>query len=125
MVDESVAVPDRALEGTQWRLDGVIDGDTASSVPNGLASTLQLDGGTLTVVGCNTYQGTYTVSGATITVGSLATSGQVRPCSTAGNALDQTFQKVLHGDVTYAIDGEHLTLTNGPMALTFQGMLQM
>ncbi|MGZ4765500.1 MAG: META domain-containing protein, partial [Ilumatobacteraceae bacterium] len=33
LLDRRVADPDRPLEGTVWQLDGIIDGDAASSVP--------------------------------------------------------------------------------------------
>ena len=125
MVDESTAVPDRPLEGTPWRLDGIVDGQTASSVPTGVTALVQFGGGTLDVAGCNNYRATYTITGDALSISPLHVTGDVHPCPTTGDALDQMLQKVLHGTVTYAIDGDRLTLSNGSAALTFQGMLRM
>ena len=36
LADRRVADPDRPLEGTTWRLDGLIDGDAVASVPQGV-----------------------------------------------------------------------------------------
>ncbi len=113
------------LDGTQWRLDGIIQGQTASSVPDGTTAMVQFNRGTLDVQGCNSYTATYDVTGQTLTIGELTVSGAAHPCPTSGDALDRTLQSVLHGDVTYAIDGDRLTLTNGSAALTFQAMLRM
>ena len=38
--DEEVVVPDASLTGTPWKLDSIIAGDAASSVPAGVKSTI-------------------------------------------------------------------------------------
>ncbi len=38
--DEEVVVPDASLTGTPWKLDSIIAGDAASSVPEGVTSTI-------------------------------------------------------------------------------------
>jgi heat shock protein HslJ len=125
LVNESAAVADRPLDGTQWRLDGIIDGQSASSVPDGTTALVEFNRGNLDVQGCNSYSASYSVVGQTLTIGELSVSGTVHPCPTSGDALDRTLQTALHGNVTYVIDGDRLTLTNGPSALTFQAMLRM
>ena len=125
MVDESTRVPDRPVTGTQWRLDGIIDGDVASSVPNGASALVRFADGSVDVSGCNDYRAAYTASGNTLTIAPLHTVGAVRPCPSTGDEIDRTLQRVLTGTVTYAIDGDQMTLTNGSSALTFQAMLRM
>ena len=75
-LDQSVANPDLPLEGTTWSVEGLVSSDAVSSIAaGGRVPSVLLDGGTVTVdTGCNTGSGTYTISGADITFGPIATT---------------------------------------------------
>jgi heat shock protein HslJ len=90
LLDRRVAEPDRPLEGTVWQLDGLIDGDTASSAPAGVRATLRIGVGQLTgeIDGC----GRASTTVATVVAGAMTA------------ALD--------GTVTYRIEASSLTVTN-------------
>ncbi len=111
LTDEELAVPDASLTGTLWRLDSIVTGDTVSSVPSGVESTLQLsDGGELTAdLGCNSGRGRYSARGNTLTVGPIATTRKA--CSPPESEVEAAVLGLLHGDVSYSIDGNSLNLT--------------
>lgn len=49
MVDRSVADPDPPIEATTWALDGLVEGDAVSSVPEGARATITFDRATSTI----------------------------------------------------------------------------
>lgn len=101
---------DRTLEHTTWRLDTIIDGQTASSVPDG-AATLVFDGKRVEAdTGCNGAGGEYTRSGDTIDVRPGART--LMACSPDIMAMESAVDAVLRGEVTVELDGDRLTLTN-------------
>ncbi len=109
--NEEVVVPDVSLTGTAWQLDSIVAGDAASSVPEGVESTLSFsDGGELTVSpGCNTGSGSYTATKTTLTIGPIALTAKACPPPASGVEADVT--GLLQGDVSYSIDGNSLVLT--------------
>src|SRR5919107_5458286 len=66
LVDREVAEPDLNLVGPTWTVESIIEGGTASSVPQGLTATLELrPDGTFTVdAGCNRGGGSWKLQGA-------------------------------------------------------------
>jgi heat shock protein HslJ len=126
LTDEEVAAPDASLTGTPWRLDSIVSGDTASSVPSGVESTLELsdDGEIMVQLGCNSGSGSYSTSGKTLTIDPLATTKKA--CSPPESEVEAAVLGLLQGDVSYAIDGNLLTLSArevigpGPTRLVFR-----
>ncbi len=118
LVDRETADPDRPLEGTTWNLEGVVAGDTVSSLPAGAGTpTLRFEGGQLALdTGCNTGSGGYTVAGTDITIGPIATTR--RACLDDASAdVEQAMLTVLTGTVASEIEADVLTLTNGANGL--------
>ncbi len=112
LVDRRVADPDRPLEDTVWQLDGIIDGDTASSTPAGVTTTLHIAGGQLTVEidGCGRASIAVEVrtSELVATPPVLNTDG----CGPDATTVADAVTAALDGTVTYRIEAASLTLTN-------------
>lgn len=111
LTDEEVAVPDVALTGTKWQLDSIITGETASSVPAGVVSTLMLgeDGRAQVRPGCNTGNGAFAVAGSVITFDPIAATRMA--CPDPAMQVEGTVLTVLDGAVDFSVDGTTLTLT--------------
>ena len=117
-VDRRVAEPDRPLADTLWQLTTLIDGDSASSVPNGSYATLQLaDGRLLVATGCNTGSATATVTGGTLVLGPLMLTRKA--CSDELMRLESSVVAVLDGTITFTIEADSLTLTRGDLGLGY------
>ena len=69
--------------------------------------------------GCNTGSGSYTVEGAEITFGPLATTRIA--CEGDSQVVEQAMLTVLTGTATFEIEGDVLTLTNGTDGLVLRG----
>jgi len=93
-LDRETAEPDQPLAGITWSLTTVINGDVASSVPEGMNTTLLFDeNGRFTFSdGCNSGGGKYSIDGDTMNLSQVAMTAM---------ACDTTKQ---HSDVTAAID---------------------
>lgn len=74
------------------------------------------DGQLSASAGCNSMGGEYRVDGATLTVGMLSMTDMA--CAEPLMAQDAWFSTFLSGGVTYALDGNTLTLTGGGVVLT-------
>ena len=103
------SVPEEALIGTVWVLEGLIDGDSISTVL-GENLTLDLrDDGTLTAMtGCRILTGTYAVGGDEIQTPELSAEGE---CTAELSAQDSRIVTVFEGGFTVEIVGNSLTLT--------------
>jgi heat shock protein HslJ len=112
LTDSEVADPDRPLEGTEWRLDSIVDGDTAGSVPAGSGATMTFADGhvSFSIEGCNTGGGEATVDDQTITLGPLEQT--LMACAGAAGDVEAAVTAVLDGEITYAVDASTLTLTH-------------
>jgi heat shock protein HslJ len=118
LLDRRVAEPDRPLADTLWQLTTLIDGDSASSVPNGSYATLQLaDGRLLVATGCNTGSATATVTGGTLVLGPLMLTRKA--CSDELMRLESSVVAVLDGTITFTIEADSLTLTRGDLGLGY------
>jgi heat shock protein HslJ len=118
---------DAALVGSDWVLDGLVTADAVSSVPTGARDPgLRLEeaeeGMRLAVrTGCNSGSGSVTVladddpASGTLEVGPLATTRMA--CDEAATSVETHVLAVLDGTVTYAVEGDSLTLTNGDLGL--------
>lgn len=112
---------DQALVGVTWRLDTLISGEAASSVPEGVTASLLVEGDRASVnLGCNRGMGQALVDGDALTIRQLATTKMACPEPAAG--VEAAFSTLLAGPVTWVIDGERLTLTSadGASGLGFQ-----
>ena len=122
MTDEKVTNPDRPLEGTAWTLESVIDGDTVSSIPQGVTSklTFTTDGRIEVMPGCNTGSGNYSVMGDRIKFGPIGMTQM--GCTGPAGGVESSVVHVIDGEVSYSIDGSSLTLTKGSQGLTYRAV---
>jgi len=120
LLDKEVATPDKPITGTTWVLDGITNGDTASSVPAGVTASIKITDGQLAVdTGCNVGSGTVQVTGNTLTVGPLMLSK--RPCQADSASVESAVTSVLTAkSVHFTIDADALTLDAGTAGLTFR-----
>ena len=105
------AVPELPLEGTEWVLTSFIDGEAVASTLNGTEITLQLAGGEIAgSAGCNSYFGTYEVSGSDITMGALGMTEMY--CMDPEGVMDQetNYLDTLGNATSFELDGNQLTL---------------
>ena len=123
LVDREIADPDRPLEGTDWVLDGFIDGDTASSVPQGMSATMRIADGRMQFTACNHYDVAIEL-GSDLGVVMLTPIGEARStamlCEGADGEFDEHVRSVLLGETTVDIDADVLTFTAGSYGLTFR-----
>lgn len=112
LIDRRVADPDRPLEGTLWQVDGIIDGDTVSSVPGQVVATLRLGRGRLAieVQGCNRGGADVEVRPSELRVGAVTMTE--RACEGPPAGVEAAVIATLDGTVAYEIEAASLTLTN-------------
>jgi len=111
--DRAVADPDRPLEGTRWVVDGIVAGDTVSSVPQGVTAAITIANGRINVeTGCNTGGGPAQITDTHLTIGSLALTK--KGCAADTMALERAVTAVLSGAVAYKIEADVLTLVAAP-----------
>ena len=120
MVDEKTVNPDRALEGTEWTLTGILSGSgetgAVSSIPADVTATVTFDAGVLSAdVGCNRIHGSYTVGAERIVVSGLTSTKMA--CPGPRGDVEAALISVLDGAVVFSIDGDQLSLVNGPAGL--------
>lgn len=111
LLDREEADPDRPLAGTRWVVDTIIDGESASSVPQGSEAhlTIDRDGHFTGSTGCNAMSGTTTLGpDDTITFSDLVTTKQACPGDQA--RLEQAVRAVLDSDVAFEIEADVLRL---------------
>jgi heat shock protein HslJ len=112
--DRQVADPDRPLQGTRWVVDTVVDGDAASSVPEGAEAhvTLGEDGTFGGSTGCNQMGGDAAVDDGAGTITWSDVVATKIACEDDRMALERAVLSVLDGTVTYEIEADRLTLTH-------------
>ena len=111
-LDRKAVDPDRPVEGTRWRVDGVFDSQVASSIaaPQG---ELVFSGGRVRFTGpCSDLEGPATLSGTTVTFGAL-TTGPTRPCNPDQQRAQAAVVRVLAGTVRATVAARTLRL-EGP-----------
>ena len=109
----SAAGPPTELPGTSWVLQGISGAELGTGVPTIMFGT---DGTVSGSAGCNTYNGTYTVDGSSISFGPLATTKMA--CPVADTAVETAFLAGLAGAKTWSIQTLFLVL-EGVAKLTF------
>lgn len=126
LLDREVAQPDQDLEGPTWELSGMINGETASSTPNGAVATIEFADQQVTVQveGCNSGSAPAEVSddGSTepeILFGDLVMTRMA--CPDPQTEVETALVNVLHDSVTYEIEASSLTLMQPDgQGLTFE-----
>lgn len=112
--DREVADPDRPLRGTRWVVDTVIDGEAASSVPEGADAHVILgdENGFGGSTGCNQMGGTAVINEGAGTIAFSEVFATKIACEEDKMALEAAVLSVLDGDVTYKIKADRLTLSH-------------
>ncbi|GAA1538036.1 META domain-containing protein [Streptomyces albidochromogenes] len=112
-LSETKPEPDAELLGTEWRVESLRDGDTASSLPEDAAAKAKLffgeDGSVGGNLGCNNVSGKVKVSGSTLTFSKIATTRKL--CPPAVMNTEEALLEVLEGEAEYEIRERALTLT--------------
>lgn len=118
LVDRAVAQAAPPIKGTTWLLTTVITGQTASTPPADVRSTLLIDGDRLTIQGgCNRGGATVTIAGDVLQAGPLMMTKMA--CEPAGQALDQTLIDVLGASPTIRVEGQNLYLDTDSISLVY------
>jgi heat shock protein HslJ len=110
-LDREVAEPDQPLTMITWGLTTMLDGDTASSVPQGVTATLLfMDDGTVEIgFGCNSGGGQYAVNGDELTFSQIVSTKMA--CQGDNGAVESAVTSVLNAEsITWSIDHSTLTL---------------
>ena len=100
-------VPTAELTGTVWVLDGLIQGETVSSV-SGERATLELftDGSFIGSTGCRTIVGSYVTSGAEVQFTNFTANGE---CPAELAAQDSRVISALEGGFRVEIEEDRMT----------------
>jgi heat shock protein HslJ len=108
------------LEGTTWQVTGVNTGDALESNAQIEAFTLEFgpDGTVSGNVGCNSFTGSYTTDGSSLSVSALAST--TRACEPDLGALEQQYTAALEAATEFELRGSTLTLRDdaGAMQVT-------
>ena len=114
-------VADKPFEGTRWRLDSIVESDSATvaSVPRGTSATLSYMGGTTIAVdsGCGIKQSSVDIADDTLTVAEAAPARRSGACPAP--SVDRTVREVLDGSVGYEIEGAQLRIQDDDGALVY------
>jgi heat shock protein HslJ len=113
----TVAVP-ITLTGTNWSANGINTGTDAVSglVAGSTVTAVFGDDGTISGnAGCNTYNGTYEVTGTTMKIGPLATT--MMACEPDVSAQEANYLAALARVTKYTIRGDQLELRDDGGAL--------
>jgi heat shock protein HslJ len=120
--DRATISPDVLLEGTAWHLDGIVSGESVSSLPAGVrvpTFTMAGDGALTIDTGCNSGRGSATVTGSTITFAPIATTKKA--CADkAGRQVESSVLAVLDGAAEWSITEQTLTITKGDRGLVYR-----
>lgn len=112
LLEREVADPDRPLHGTKWRLDTVIDGAAASSVPGDVPAHLRFDedGRVRGNAGCNQLSAAYERDGDRITLSEVTTTRKA--CGPPRDRVERSVLAVLDEPLRVEIDAKRLRLTS-------------
>ena len=100
--------PVSALVGTEWLLETLVDGETATSTVSEPVLRLGADGGLHATTGCRILTGTWRAHGSTIVVPELRADGD---CPRALAEQDEHIGSVLGDGFRAQVDGDRLTVT--------------
>lgn len=122
LADRESVSPDRPLADSRWVLDGIIEGDSVSSVPAGPDVVLTFTEGTASVVGlCNGLGSDVDLADDRIVWDQSGWARTQMACEDpARQQLDTTVSTFLTGPTAYEIEERTLTLTHGEQGLVFR-----
>jgi len=102
-----------SLAGTGWTLTDLDSGPVTGTPP-----TLELtDTDVSGTGGCNTFSGTYTTDGDTISFGPLAST--MMACEPPVMEQETVYLAALDGATAYTVDGDTLTISGDAGTLTY------
>ncbi|MEO6038691.1 MAG: META domain-containing protein [Saprospiraceae bacterium] len=108
-----------SIDNTSWQLKKIVEGTTTQIPPAGVKTTANFNAGKITGNGgCNTYNGSYVLSGNRLTFGSDVISTKMF-CQ-AANDWEMRYFHALHGELQWKISGNTLTLQGVEMSLVFE-----
>lgn len=100
------------IEGPTWKLTSQAQGGKATPVPDGVHVDATFKGGTVAGSGgCNVYNGSATVNGATLKVGPLATTQMA--CEAPASDVEQAYLANLANAATFTATADALTIFDG------------
>ncbi|GBC87200.1 hypothetical protein HRbin12_01202 [bacterium HR12] len=122
LLDRRVVEPDLPLVGTIWRLETLVEGGVASSVPAGQEATLRVGEDRIEGFdGCNAWRARLVSDEDGVLVLGRVTQTMIR-CAGAADRLEEDVMAVVGvRRVAYAIDGPNLVLRVGDRELHFRG----
>jgi heat shock protein HslJ len=123
LVDSGVAEPSASLVGPVWAVEGLVTGETASSIPARTSATLQFgaDGRVSVFAGCNSGGGPAQVGAGTIDFGDIALTRMA--CPGPPEDVERAVLAVLAATlVEYEIDGASLRLRAGNAGLDLRAL---
>ncbi len=110
LLDREVADPDRPLAGTQWVIDTIFAGDTASNVAQTAPAVLVISPG-------GSFEATTGCAGGAVSGVAVIASPRVtfsvtaqQPCTDGTSMLDTAIRAALNGERTYEITAGSLRL---------------
>lgn len=111
LLDIEVADPDRPLVGTRWRINTVVDGQSANSFAEEAEAYLTFgDDGTISGrTACNSFSARYEVDGPRLSVSRLIATDA--SCKGYAAEIQAALFDVLHGDSIIDIETDQLSLT--------------
>lgn len=103
---------DASLEGTDWVLSGIAQGDAVSSTPIDTDITIQFSDGQVSgSAGCNSYGGSYQIDGRTLTLSELMST--LMACAEDDrNQRESEFMTALNTVTQFRTDMNQLILSN-------------
>lgn len=114
--DSEVATPDLPLVDTLWVIDSFIEGDAVSNIALQVEPSVFFhpDGMIILETGCNSAGGSYSVSGATISV-EIDSITEAECNDEIARESEDHILEVFHGDLnlSFSIDASRIQLMNG------------
>ncbi len=104
-----------SLPGTSWTLTSLDGNDPVADTQ--VTANFADDGTVSGSGGCNTYNGGYTVDGASIQMGPFASTRMA--CGEPVSAQEFAFFAAMEGATAYTIDGDTLEIVSAEGTLTF------
>ena len=112
LVDRETAEPDLALEGPRWVADTIIEGDTASSVPQSVEAWVRFVGEAAEGSdGCNGFTAGVHIDNEAATITFDDRISTLKGCAEQVMRVADAVMHVTTGEVDYEIESNRLTLT--------------
>jgi heat shock protein HslJ len=116
----SPPVPTSKLTGTAWRLESVIDGDSAASVSGDGGILFATDGSLTGSAGCSDFTASWEVNEGTVTIEKFTLEDA--DCPDEFQTQEEVVASVIGDGFTAVVEGDQLTLTplDGDFALVYR-----